>query len=75
MGCVNPDGTLSPSATSILKALARSADLDEVARETGLPLFRVRAALRELAQAKLVEEAEGGYRPTSSGRELATAAS
>jgi DNA-binding IclR family transcriptional regulator len=71
MACVNPDGTLSASAASILKALASSADLDEVARTTGLPLFRVRAAVRELSQAQLVEEAGESVRPTAAGAKLA----
>ena len=56
MGCVNPDGTLSSQAESILKALVSPKELEEVARETGLPLYRVRSAVRELSGADLVEE-------------------
>lgn len=70
MGCVQPDGTLSASAASILKAVASAADVEEVAGETGLPLFRVRAAMRELAEADLVKETEGRYQATASGLEL-----
>jgi predicted transcriptional regulator len=70
MGCVNPDGTLSSQAESILKALVSPKDLEEVARETGLPLYRVRSAVRELTGADLVEETGGSYRATSVGLEL-----
>ncbi len=73
MGCVNPDGTLSSQAQSILNVLDRPRELDDVARETGLPLYRVRAAVRELAEANLVEEAQGGHRATAAGRERARA--
>ncbi len=69
MGCVNPDGTLSSQAESILKALVSSKDLEAVARETGLPLYRVRSAVRELTGADLVEETEGTFRATSVGLE------
>ena len=74
MACVNPDGTLSASAASILRALASAADLDEAARATGLPLFRVKAGVRELSQAKLVEEVEGRFQPTAAGLELVRSA-
>ena len=70
MGCVNPDGTLSSQAESILKALVSPKDLEEVARETGLPLYRVRSAVRELAGADLVEQTDGSFRATSIGLEL-----
>jgi DNA-binding IclR family transcriptional regulator len=61
MGCVNPDGTLSSQAQSILDVLDTATDLGEVAQKTGLPLYRVRAAVRELSEAKLVQEIEGRY--------------
>jgi DNA-binding IclR family transcriptional regulator len=68
MGCVNPDGSLSTQARSILDVLETSNELDDVARKTGLPLYRVRAAVRELIQAGLVEEVDGGHRATEAGR-------
>jgi len=70
MGCVNPDGALSSQAESILKALASPKELEDVARETGLPLYRVRSAVRELTEADLVEETGGSFRATSVGLEL-----
>jgi hypothetical protein len=70
MGCVNPDGTLSTQAKSILKALASPAELEEVAGKVELPLYRVRSAVRELAQANLVQEYEGSFRATPRGLDL-----
>jgi predicted transcriptional regulator len=69
MGCVNPDGTLSAQAKSILNALVEPADLEEVARKVELPLYRVRSAVRELTQANLVQESGGSFRATSTGLE------
>ena len=67
MACVNPDGTVTPSAISILTAL-RSADTAErIAPLAGLPLFRVRSALRELVTAGLVEVVDGHHRLTDAG--------
>ena len=70
MGCVNPDGTLSSQAEAILKALTSPKSVEEVARETGLPLYRVRSAVRELAGADLIEETGGSFRATPVGLEL-----
>lgn len=69
MGCVNPDGTLSSQAQSILDVLDATRELNEVAQKTGLPLYRVRAAVRELTEADLVEELEGSYRTINKGRD------
>jgi DNA-binding IclR family transcriptional regulator len=67
VACVNPDGTVTPSAIAILTAL-RSADTAElIAPLAGLPLFRVRSALRELVAAGLVEVVDGHHRLTDTG--------
>jgi DNA-binding IclR family transcriptional regulator len=64
---VNPDGTVTPSAIAILTAL-RSADTAElIAPLAGLPLFRVRSALRELVAAGLVIADDGRHRLTDAG--------
>jgi DNA-binding IclR family transcriptional regulator len=64
---VNPDGTVTPSAIAILTAL-RSADTAElIAPLAGLPLFRVRSALRELVAAGLVTADDGRHRLTDAG--------
>jgi predicted methyltransferase len=70
MGCVNPDGTLSTQAEAILRVLVNPTELEVVARETGLPLYRVRSAVRELTEANLVQQTEGIFRATSTGLEL-----
>ncbi len=69
MACISADGTLTESARKMLVALQSSASAEEVAESTGLPLFRVRSGLRELAQAGLVEECEGRYQLTDAGRQ------
>ncbi len=68
MACVNPDGTVSASARAILAELDRVSTPERIAAEVGLPLFRVRSSLRELAAAGLVEATEGGHVLTAEGR-------
>jgi predicted transcriptional regulator len=43
---------------------------EEVAKNTGLPLFRVRSGLREITQAALATETSGRYTITEKGQEL-----
>ena len=69
MACINPDGTLTPSAKAMLSAVSSPAPLEEVAKSTGLPLFRIRSSTREMLEAGLVEEKEGKYAVTKLGRE------
>lgn len=60
--CVSPDGTLTASGQAILEATRQPASAEDVARATGLPLFRVRGGLRELAAAGRVIQDDGRYR-------------
>jgi DNA-binding IclR family transcriptional regulator len=53
---------LAASGRAILEAVRRSASAEEVAAATGLPLYRVRSGLRELAAAGLVAEEAGRFR-------------
>ncbi len=70
MACINPDGTLAPSAQSILAALRGGpAKAETLAQQAGLPLFRVRSSMRELVQAGLVTEQDSAYALTDAGRE------
>ncbi len=71
MACVNPDGTITPTAKALLQSLESPLTPEEIAAKIGAPLFRVRSSLRELAGADLVSESEGRYRTTDKGRELA----
>ncbi len=69
MACIDPDGTLTLTATFLLKSLAESPLApEEIARRLGEPLFRVRGNLRELSGADLIVEEEGRYQLTDAGR-------
>jgi len=72
MACISSQGELSESARKMLAAMDAPATPEDVASRTELPLFRVRAGLREMAEAGLVELNEGAYSPTQLGRALLT---
>jgi hypothetical protein len=61
MPCVNPDGSLTESARKILDVLNAPFSPEEIAARTGLPLFRVRSAMREMLEAGVVVSADGSY--------------
>jgi DNA-binding IclR family transcriptional regulator len=70
MACVNTDGTLTQSARSVLAAAREPALPEEIASQTGLPLYRIRSSLRELHDAGLLEaQLDGRYRLTTAGSE------
>jgi len=71
MPCVNADGTVTESGRAILLGLKEAKTAEALAGATGLPLFRVRSGLREMAQAGLVVDLEGAYRVTERGQALA----
>ena len=71
MACVNSDGTLTSSATAILRAIRSPGTPQQVAEATGLPLFRVRSGLREMVDAQMATESEGAYQATPLGAEKA----
>ena len=75
MGCVKPDGTMEPAARAMLHALRTPRTPDELAQEVKYPLYRVRSALRELAEHGLVCEDGGSFTLTSVGRERVAALS
>lgn len=68
MGCINAEGTLIASATKLLCAMQSPISLEEVARQSELPLYRLRSSMRELLQAGLVEEKDGTYVVTAAGK-------
>lgn len=68
MACVNASGEISESAHKILDATLKATPLSEVAAQTSLPLYRIRSAMRELSEAGLVVELEGGWMTTEAGR-------
>ena len=67
MGCINPDGTLAPSAKTVLEFLKSPKTSVEVAQHTGMPMYRVRMSLRELSEAGLLSETDGLYQITEAG--------
>lgn len=60
MACIDANGNITRTAELILLALRAPADAAAVAAETGLPLFRVRGAIRELERAGLLSAAGSG---------------
>ncbi|OGO06323.1 MAG: hypothetical protein A2Z76_00395 [Chloroflexi bacterium RBG_13_56_8b] len=72
MACISPDGKPTASGGRMLTALkAGPCSAEEVAQASGLPLFRVRGGLRELAQAGLTNAKGDKYELSPKGRELA----
>jgi DNA-binding IclR family transcriptional regulator len=71
VACVNPDGKPTESGTKMLRAIKSGpGSPEEIAGNTGLPLFRVRSGLRELAQVGFTAEKDGKYELTEKGAEL-----
>jgi type II secretory ATPase GspE/PulE/Tfp pilus assembly ATPase PilB-like protein len=67
MGCINVDGTLTRSGKLILSALHTPMTPEEAARETGVPLFKVRSSIREFLAARLVQAADDKFQTTLDG--------
>lgn len=71
MACVSPDGKPTESGAKMLRALqAGLKSPEEIALNTGLPLFRVRSGLRELVQAGLAAQKEDSYKLSETGAKL-----
>jgi predicted transcriptional regulator len=71
MACINPDGKPTESGTKMLRALKSGrGSAEEIAKDTGLPLFRVRSGLRELTQAGLANQKNDKYEATEKGAAL-----
>jgi predicted transcriptional regulator len=71
MACISPDGKPTESGTKMLRALKSGlGSAEEIAKDTGLPLFRVRSGLRELTQAGLANQKNDKYEATEKGAAL-----
>jgi len=71
MACISPDGKPTESGTKMLRALKSGLGAaEEIAKDAGLPLFRVRSGLRELAQAELAKQKNDKYELTQKGADL-----
>ena len=70
MGCIEPDGSLSVTASVLLENLADAPlPMTEITMLLKVPGFMVRANLRELGELGLIREDEGRYHITDAGRE------
>ena len=67
MACVNADGTLSPSARSLLTLLENPLAPEEIAEKLKRPLFQVRSSLREMSNSQLIAPEGDGYVRTAEG--------
>ena len=71
MACISPDGKPTESGSKMLRALQAGLGApEEIARDTGLPLFRVRSGLRELTQAGLAKQRDDRYELSEKGTKL-----
>ena len=71
MACISPDGKPTESGAKMLRALKLApGSPEEIAEDAGLPLFRVRSGLRELAQVGLANQKNDKYEITDKGAEL-----
>jgi predicted transcriptional regulator len=69
MACIDPDGFLTITAIFLLRNLAeQSLPPEEIAKRLGEPVFKVRANLREMLEAGLIQEEGGLYHLTEEGR-------
>jgi predicted transcriptional regulator len=67
LACIDANGNITRSAELILLAMMKPASVDVVASDCGLPLFRVRAAVRELRKAGLLTGVDGLFQITDQG--------
>ena len=71
MACISPDGKPTESGAKMLRALKSGLKSpEEIAKDAGLPLFRVRSGLRELTQAGLANQKGDKYEISDKGAEL-----
>ncbi|MBN1297873.1 hypothetical protein JXA80_13940 [bacterium] len=68
MACIHPDGSLSAVALLMLDYLLEPHTEQAIVDRADQPMYRIRASLRELMDAGLVERVPEGYCTTVSGR-------
>ncbi len=69
MACVKHDGSLTILARNLLEAIGGGADEHLLAQQLNLPLYRVRAIVREMAGYGYVDSNTESVILTESGRE------
>jgi len=71
MACIGADGKPSVSGIKLLRTLQSGFKApEEIAKDTALPLFRVRSGLREMLKAGLVSQNGDTYAITGEGKSL-----
>jgi hypothetical protein len=70
MPCLTPDGAPGPLALALLSELLTPCSPDALARKLGVPLFKVRSAIRALHEDGLVGMDGDQAILTDSGREM-----
>ena len=69
MACLPSDDILGSTGVSVLLTLTIATTLEDVAQQTGLPLFRVRGTLRRLLEAGLTHQVGQMFEITPAGIE------
>ena len=69
MACINPDGTLTEAAVTMMTVIENHHSLEEVAGVSGIPLYLVRATTRDLINAGLAVERNTLFYLTEDGSE------
>jgi len=71
MACIGSDGKLTVSGIKVLRTLSPGPNgPEEIAKGSGLPLFRVRSGLRQMMEAGLVSTGDNMYTITGKGKSL-----
>jgi len=68
MACINADGSLTPIAQKVLSAILEPTIPMQIQQISGLPIYRVRASLRELMDLGLVQQDGENYQTTDLGK-------
>jgi predicted transcriptional regulator len=71
MACIGSDGKPTASGIKVLHALNAGINTAEgIAKNTSLPLFRVRSGVRQMVEAGLVSQNDDAYAITGKGKLL-----
>jgi DNA-binding IclR family transcriptional regulator len=67
MACISADGSLTASARALLAIITEPLSAEQVAAKLGQPLFKIRASLREMVAAGLIQQDGDTYVITEKG--------
>ena len=71
MACISTDGTLTESGLKMFRAMSSGpVSPEEVAQNTGLPMYWVRSGLRDLVPAGFIIQKGDKYQLTEKGAAL-----